>query len=314
MPPDRPVASPVIRRRYQDTRSPSSPDTEPEPADTEPDEPATTEPDDPDPGPQNTLVGAGEPGYSVDPFDITLAIIGFITLVGPASWWMVRRDDPDADPTPPPDHPEPPIGDIISRPRLELVAVRPGLDQVPSFSRADQDMAGAVPPPVRPVSSLGDAHRRHWKRGPHPIMTPSSNVSGRPRDETSSRTSTVGVASGFDGVHSKEAPCLGAGRSLRSPPDAQTRRCEREELPCPSPSHVTIRQPDTPRTRRGLGKERRDAAVPWDVLRIGERVMVHDDLDPLFEVRTGTVELAQTRRAGAAIAASPTDADRQATA
>jgi hypothetical protein len=37
----------------------------------------------------------------------------------------------------------------------------------------------------------------------------------------------------------------------------------------------------------------------WNALRIGERVQVHDDLDPLFELRAGTVELVQTRQAGA---------------
>lgn len=37
----------------------------------------------------------------------------------------------------------------------------------------------------------------------------------------------------------------------------------------------------------------------WNALRVGERVMVHDDLDPSFGLRPGIVELVQTRRAGA---------------
>lgn len=62
--------------------------------DTEPDATATSTPDD-------TLVGAGTPDDDVDPLNATLAIIGFVALVGLASWWMVRRDDPDAAPMPP---------------------------------------------------------------------------------------------------------------------------------------------------------------------------------------------------------------------
>jgi len=37
----------------------------------------------------------------------------------------------------------------------------------------------------------------------------------------------------------------------------------------------------------------------WNALRKGDRVIVHDDLDPLFELRTGTVEIVQTQQPGA---------------
>jgi hypothetical protein len=37
----------------------------------------------------------------------------------------------------------------------------------------------------------------------------------------------------------------------------------------------------------------------WNALRVTDRVMVHDDLAPLLELRTGSVELVQTRQPGA---------------
>ena len=36
----------------------------------------------------------------------------------------------------------------------------------------------------------------------------------------------------------------------------------------------------------------------WNALRVGDRVMVHDDLDPSFQLRTGSVALVQTRQPG----------------
>lgn len=65
---------------------------------------ATTEPDDstPDTSLDDTLVGAGDPDSDIDSTTAAIAVLGFIALVGLASWWMVRRADPDAAPMPPP--------------------------------------------------------------------------------------------------------------------------------------------------------------------------------------------------------------------
>ena len=42
-----------------------------------------------------------------------LAVVGFVLLVGLASWWMVRRSDPDAEPMPPVPPSTPPPSDLI---------------------------------------------------------------------------------------------------------------------------------------------------------------------------------------------------------
>lgn len=99
------------------------------PVDTAPEDttpPVTTEPGDTVPGPTvpdatepdattagERLVGAGEPDGDLDPLYVTLAIVGFIGLLAVASWWMVRRDDPDAGPMPPPRDPDGSAGGLI---------------------------------------------------------------------------------------------------------------------------------------------------------------------------------------------------------
>jgi hypothetical protein len=49
----------------------------------------------------DTLVAAGEPDDDIDATTATIAVVGFVLLVGLASWWMVRRNDPDEAPMPP---------------------------------------------------------------------------------------------------------------------------------------------------------------------------------------------------------------------
>jgi hypothetical protein len=71
---------------------------------TEPDSTtATTEPDDstPDTSIDDALVGAGEPDSDIDTTTAAIAVVGFVALLVLASWWMVRRSDPDAAPMPP---------------------------------------------------------------------------------------------------------------------------------------------------------------------------------------------------------------------
>jgi hypothetical protein len=51
--------------------------------------------------PDTTIVGAGQPDDEVNATVTTIAVIGFILLLAVASWWMVRRRDPDAQPMPP---------------------------------------------------------------------------------------------------------------------------------------------------------------------------------------------------------------------
>jgi hypothetical protein len=64
---------------------------------------ATTEPDDSTPGTtiDDALVGAGDPDSDIDTTTAAIAVVGFVALLGLASWWMVRRSDPDAAPMPP---------------------------------------------------------------------------------------------------------------------------------------------------------------------------------------------------------------------
>ncbi len=76
------------------------------PATTEPAPPETTVPEDSTPDestPDDTLVGAGNPDDDIDTTVAVIAIVGFVILLGVASWWMVRRSNPDAQPMPPPD-------------------------------------------------------------------------------------------------------------------------------------------------------------------------------------------------------------------
>lgn len=85
---------------------------EPSPGSSVPDDsaPDRTTPDTTEPG---GLIGAGEPDSHIDPLYTALAVLGFVGLVGVASWWMVRRDDPDAGPMPPRGDTDPPAGELI---------------------------------------------------------------------------------------------------------------------------------------------------------------------------------------------------------
>lgn len=66
---------------------------------TEPTEP--TEPPSEATSPEDTLVGAGDPDTDIDGTVALIAVVGFVILLAVASWWMVRRSDPDAQPMPP---------------------------------------------------------------------------------------------------------------------------------------------------------------------------------------------------------------------
>ena len=66
--------------------------------------PDTTEPTEPpseETSPGDTLVGAGDPDTDIDGTVALIAVVGFVILLAVASWWMVRRSDPDAEPMPP---------------------------------------------------------------------------------------------------------------------------------------------------------------------------------------------------------------------
>ena len=67
---------------------PSAPDSNPQDS-----TPQTSSPD-------NTLIAAGEPDSSIDVTTTTIGVVGFILLIALASWWMVRRNDPDSRPMP----------------------------------------------------------------------------------------------------------------------------------------------------------------------------------------------------------------------
>jgi len=74
------------------------------PGSTQPESPETTEPEDTTPEdstPDDTLVGAGDPDGDIDTTVAVVAVIGFLLLLAVASWWMVRRSDPDGQPMPP---------------------------------------------------------------------------------------------------------------------------------------------------------------------------------------------------------------------
>ncbi len=58
--------------------------------------------------PDDALVGAGDPDSDVDTTTAAIAVVGFVALVVLASWWMVRRSDPDAEPMP-----RQPPGDLL---------------------------------------------------------------------------------------------------------------------------------------------------------------------------------------------------------
>jgi hypothetical protein len=76
------------------------------PAPTEPTPVDTTTPESTDVAadtvaPDTTIVGADEADDEINATVTTIAVIGFILLLAVASWWMVRRRDPDAQPMPP---------------------------------------------------------------------------------------------------------------------------------------------------------------------------------------------------------------------
>ena len=74
--------------------------TAPEP--TIPSTSPATDPDDSSPvtSTPDTLVAAGEPDDNIDATTTSIAVVGFLLLLAIASWWMVRRSDPDAEPMP----------------------------------------------------------------------------------------------------------------------------------------------------------------------------------------------------------------------
>lgn len=49
-------------------------------------------------------------------------------------------------------------------------------------------------------------------------------------------------------------------------------------------------------------------AFQWNAVRVGDRLMVHDDLDPRFELSEGVVRLVQTRQGANEIAIRLDDA------
>ena len=82
--------------------TPPSDDTTPDgsaPVTTPPDEqPDNSEPTDSEHSPdEQTPTTAPTDDAAADPVVVGLAAAGFILLVGIAAWWMLRRDDPDAD-------------------------------------------------------------------------------------------------------------------------------------------------------------------------------------------------------------------------
>jgi hypothetical protein len=84
------------------TLEPEAPDSTPPESTTE----STTESTEPEDSTSDTslddaLVGAGDPDSEIDTTTAAIAVVGFIALIGLASWWMVRRSDPDAAPMPP---------------------------------------------------------------------------------------------------------------------------------------------------------------------------------------------------------------------
>jgi heme A synthase len=93
--------------------------TTPEPSTPEPTTPESTpdtsEPDSSTsavPG-DDALIGSGDPDSDVDSTTAAIAVVGFVLLVALAGWWMVRRDDPDAEPMPPDHDRADPPSDLI---------------------------------------------------------------------------------------------------------------------------------------------------------------------------------------------------------
>ncbi len=90
----------------------SAPNAVPPASTTPPSEsPASSEPESAEP--DETLIGAGDPDGEVDGTVALVAVVGFLALLAVASWWMVRRSDPDAQPMPAGRTGGPPPGDLI---------------------------------------------------------------------------------------------------------------------------------------------------------------------------------------------------------
>ncbi len=90
-------------------------DTSPDPTTPDSSGPASTEPDGsaPETSVRDALVAAGDPDDDIDATTAAIAVVGFVALLTVASWWMVRRSDPDAEPMPR-QHGEPgPPSDLI---------------------------------------------------------------------------------------------------------------------------------------------------------------------------------------------------------
>ncbi len=82
------------------------PETPPATAEPTPTDATTSPPDD-------TLVGAGDPDGEIDGTVAAIAVIGFVVLLAIASWWMVRRSNPDNQPMPPRPPGDSPPSDLI---------------------------------------------------------------------------------------------------------------------------------------------------------------------------------------------------------
>jgi hypothetical protein len=89
-----PISAGTAPNAFGDRSASVPPASEPPPS-----EPTESESD--DTTPDNALVGAGEPDDDIDTTVAVVAIGGFVALLAVASWWMVRRSDPDAEPMPP---------------------------------------------------------------------------------------------------------------------------------------------------------------------------------------------------------------------
>ncbi len=102
------VSSPVAASGPATVEPPDTP-----PATAEPTPPDTTPPDTTTSPPDETLVGAGDPDGEIDGSVAAIAVVGFLVLLAIASWWMVRRYDPDREPMPPRPPGDPPPSDLV---------------------------------------------------------------------------------------------------------------------------------------------------------------------------------------------------------
>lgn len=94
-----PVSAGTAPNAFGDRSASVPPASEPPASEPPTSEPTESESD--DTTPDDALVGAGEPDDDIDTTVAVVAIGGFVALLAVASWWMVRRSDPDAEPMPP---------------------------------------------------------------------------------------------------------------------------------------------------------------------------------------------------------------------